>query len=170
MWGQLILEARPCRVGQGRGAIPSGLSDGRYSVWNFQGHLWYTLHSDMAAMAKFSIIYLSASALWMRTVGRLKFRLMKCRWSECRETGSSRRVSFLVFLPCSFAWLLDGRGKKNRLTHVAYHWQEWEFRLPITDCCLPYAWPQRPLLSPDPQTAPGLACWNGLQWYALLSW
>lgn len=36
---------------------------------------------------------------------------------------------------------------------------EWarEFRLPITDCCLPSAWPQRPLLSPDPQTEPGCA-------------
>lgn len=155
------------------GAIPSGLSDGRYSVWNFQGHLWYTLHSDMAAMLKFSIIYicqplLYECALWAGLV--LKFRLMKCRWSECRETVSSRLCGWasLFFLLCSFTWLLD-EEKKNRVTHVAYHWQEWEFRLPITDCCLPCARPQRPLLSLDPQTAPGLAAGmdcNGMHYSA----
>lgn len=131
------------------GAIPSGLSGGRYSVWNFQGHRWYTLHSDMAAMLKFSIIW---------------------RWSECRETVSSRLCGwaslffYTVPICMTFRW-----RKKNRLTHVAYHWQQWEFRLPITDCCLPCARPQRPLLSLDPQTAPGRAAGmdcNGMHYSA----
>lgn len=43
------------------------------------------------------------------------------------------------------------------LTHVASHWFARDFGLPITGCCLPSAWPQRPLLSAEPQTALGRA-------------
>lgn len=71
---------------------------------------------------------------------------------------------YTVPICMTFRW-----RKKNRLTHVAYHWQQWEFRLPITDCCLPCARPQRPLLSLDPQTAPGRAAGmdcNGMHYSA----
>lgn len=57
---------------------------------------------------------------------------------------------------CTFTWALDKR-KKNWITFVASHWHAWEFRLPITGCCPPSAWSQRPLLSLDPQTEPGCA-------------
>lgn len=45
--------------------------------------------------------------------------------------------------------------------HIGSHWNEREFSLPITGCCLPFACPQRPLLSPDPQTEP--ACAAGME-------
>lgn len=64
------------------GTIPSGLSDGSYSVGNFQGHLWYTLHSDMAAVAKVSFIYLSASVTRTQTT-ILLYRCGKTlRWNS----------------------------------------------------------------------------------------
>lgn len=60
------------------------------------------------------------------------------------------------------------RKRKVWRTHVASHWNERGFRLPITDCCLPSAWPQRPLLSTDPQTEPG--CAAGMNCSGMHNW
>lgn len=159
---------------------PCSLSESSYSVWNFQGQLQDTLHSDMAAVAKFNDIYLSASVTRSQTIILLYERslwadvalnpsLMKCRWSQCMYFFFSLCLPVWQQEPpaspsCTFTWALRGGKKKRKikmneawLTHVASHWLARDFGLPITGCCLPSAWPQRPLLSAEPQTALGHA-------------
>lgn len=69
-----------------------------------------------------------------------------------REPGSLLTV-------CTFTSVPNEEKKKKGLANTFGVPLEWarEFRLPITDCCLPSARPQRPLLSLDPQTEPGCA-------------
>ena len=76
---------------KGSGSIPSALSDGSYSVWNVQGHLWYTLLSEMAAVAKVTSIYLSASVTRTPTIILLR------RGKTRRRNSGTQMKWVLVF-------------------------------------------------------------------------
>lgn len=69
------------------------------------------------------------------------------------------RFADCVHIYASSEWSKKEKKKKRKRLNTFGIPLEWarEFRLPITDCFLPSAWPQRPLLSPDPQTEPGCA-------------
>lgn len=171
---------------------PCSLSESSYSVWNFQGQLQDTLHSDMAAVAKFNDIYLSASVTRSQTIILLYERslwadvalnpsLMKCRWSQCMYFFFSLSACVTAGTACvAFVhiYMSSARGKKKKkdknewgLAHTcglplacARLWTP-NYRLLLALCLATKAF----VISRATNSA--RTCrWNGLQRNALLSW